>query len=340
MKDEIFTDSVLGLGDTLLRFVSSGQTVVVPHAPVPGSALRVVGSGSVVAMNAVSVRVEEGYTHLEQSCISTKNSNLEQLVLPKSLRCASNPGVRVRQLVLRRSITPQSCQFLSRGLLYGPPAARRLLLTPDMLKLSEMQPLEKLLDSVGWAVHIPSGLRIMFMIPIKVNNGGVDPSISFLKDFTSAYGCLDFSSGRTHVQEEQVIREMISQGDLGFHDPEAELNNDRLWKKSASEYGKQAIPGVMVLTSMDAPPILAGTRGTLEVNVSVTAQCCRLFTPALCPIRFGGQTYYLYSRNIFTSGSDMLYWRQDVAVCDRKGYLTNRTLSQEIYAKHRFISLL
>ena len=56
---------------------------------------------------------------------------------------------------------------------------------------------------------------------------------------------------------------------------------------------------------------------------SAVKVCCR------------GKPYYIYRRNYLTSDDKLPYHRLDMAVYDKNGLVTNRALSEEVYAKYK-----
>ena len=66
-----------------------------------------------------------------------------------------------------------------------------------------------------------------------------------------------------------------------------------------------------------------------------------LMAPALRPVVLNGRRYYIYSRQYLTSNPECPYVREDMGVfSEEEGLLTDRKLSEEIYAKARMLMLL
>lgn len=57
-------------------------------------------------------------------------------------------------------------------------------------------------------------------------------------------------------------------------------------------------------------------------------------------IRLNGEDYWLYSRNYLTGDEKIPYYKLDMAIYDKTGLVTDRKLSEEIYAKYKLAAIL
>ena len=324
MRDGMYmNDHLLAAEDTLIRYVGNGTEEMIPSR-AGTLMLRTVGAGAVVAPNAGRLTIAEGYTSLKNQAIIScaKDARLE---LPASLQTVSTgfaPAGRIRDIILRRYSDPEEWRLLREtGLPCG--EGRRLLVyaQTDGTSLA-------LAGLVMVAVGRPmaEAHEDMCMLLEYSNN----------RSIFNTGPCYDLTGNRTQADEYAVVMRMIRDGKTGWRHPEAERRSDlriRAGQLLPTEPEK--------LTVAEAETGKAKTRpdGCHELDIRVTTHM--LMAPALRPVVLNGRRYFIYSRQYLTSNPECPYMREDMGVfSEEEGLLTDRKLSEEIYAKARMLMLL
>ena len=311
--------SLLAAGHTLIRCTLTGENAAAPS--VAGRMqLTEAGSGSIITQHVRKLTLEDGYIRLNRACIAA-DRELETVELPASVKEISPGFLRgssVREILLRQYADEHTADLLKASsfrLKYG-----EFLFLPA---LSGPHVLENI--SAAAAVLAPplpflnSDMRILFLWNDSVSIVNPRP-------------CYDLTGRAAEMDEYTAVMNMIRDGVTGWRHPEADRQSDNRIRVNAAG-GSHTEESIARYSLSPAQP-----DGQPRLTVRLTRN--KLFTPQLLPIRWQERQYYLYSRNHLTRDRECPYWREDVCVFDAEGLVTDRTISEAVYAKARLLIFL
>ena len=314
MADEYLSSSLLAVDSTLIRFYSDAPGEVIVPSREGKLRLTAVGQGAVVADQAESLVIGEGYTELAERCLHGKS--LKQLTLPASLRAGPRTlkvaTDTIPQIVLRRSLLPEERRRLDEVSI--PIGGFARLLPTEQLNLPGLAPLEAL----AWSVtehafrHCCPAMRYIFCYEQEA-----------LTIFTTCR-CLDLAGQVTETEEYAAVMEMIREGVTGYRHSQSEWQSDLRVRLGLVPARLRYLLYFVTYTDPSALKI----------------ERARLFSPALYPVRMDGHEWFLYSRLHFSGDLLDPYEREDICVFDRDGLVTDRTLSEAVYGKARLMMCL
>ena len=312
---EYISDRLLAAGGTLIRFYAEGSGPVTVPAEENGYRLNVLGSGSVIANEALTLAVAEGYTHLCRSCF--KIGAIHRLDLPASLRSAVLPltvtGVKIPEIRLKRSLAAPVRSILFQGSL--PAGGGRHLVSAERFGLPGLTPLQLLVEGAADSMLPRYGPEMEFIFLRQTDDTTIFETLP----------CLDLSGRTSETEEYAAVIRMIREGKTGYRDAEAESRNDRLLHEDQS---------VRSLRQKRLCCVLAEDPSCLQITSAL------MFAPALYRIPFEGRDWYLYSRQHLTGDPGLPYLREDMCLFNSDGLVTDGALSDKIYSKIRLIMRL
>ena len=312
------SSTLAAAGGTLIRFCSEASGAVTVPAGENNVRLSVLGAGSVVANQAASVIVEEGYTRFNARCIQAGSA--ARLAFPASLRSAESPlhisGQLFPLIELKRSLTDAVRRELAARSV--PVGGGRRMLDPEMFYLPELAPLPALIANVQGLPLQPESAEARFLFFRTPQEN---------KTIFDKRDCLDFRGGSSGTEEYAAVMRMIREGNTGLRDAAAELQNDRLIHGQEKDPWLQQYRNQRICVLFTDPS---------ELRITGV----HMFAPALYPIRYGGREWFLYSRLHLTADPDLAYLREDVCVFTREGLVTDGSLSDAVYLKARMMMSL
>ena len=326
-------ERTLVLGQTLIRLKCGEACVTVPAA-FGGFGVTTLGSGALTLDGVQELTIAPGYAELKEKCVSAastlKRVNIPESVqtVPESMFASTGSGV---ELYVSRGLKP--ALFLDIRRMSLPVGGTDRLLPSDLLARGGLEIVRRLMGSVEKpAAEINRGMRLLFCgrLPDGANriyNGTVfDPR-----------PCYDFLSGRRETEEYTAVMEMISDEDPGWHHPASERASDRALRAGHDPLAPVLYAGVGAAVC-ERMPFSPGPDGLFHVLFRLFRK--NLFFPTLRQVRHRGADWWIYSRNWLTVSPEHPYQREDVGVFDRNGLVTDRKVSEDVYAKARFLSLL
>ncbi len=324
LSESTFMDSrLLAAGDTLIRFREKKSLVTVPSY-AGNLILNKIGPGAVIAQGVTRLNIGEGYTRLSGRAI-LGYGDLSALMLPASLEEAETDfvvAVNMSRILVRRQLDEQELAVLT-GV--GIPIAKgHRILAPGEFTSPALRVLTTAALCLAPAAPLLSPeMHVLF----EANS----PSDSIF----SPVGCYDLTGSHTSTEEYSAVMDMIGRGRTGWRHPEAEKKND-YWMRVKNP-SRSVLHPLSLIIFKEPPSLLPrGKRAEIIPEIIKT----RLFTPSLLPILHEGTQYYLYSRNHLTGSEECPYYREDMGVFTVEGLVTDRKISEAVYAKARFIMLL
>ena len=329
MEKMLLSDNILALDETLIQYSSDEKNVMIP-SEYSGIFLKTVGAGAILAQNAEEITLARGYTCLNNEPISCDKPFV--LNLPDTLIKVNTPfkhlGRRESVTInLSRSIDATEYQSIDnsgkkvKDVLYFSPCQNlpaSLKLAADLVK-EKSSPLPDIIDK--------SPALFIIDRPTMDKN---DPSMLF-----SPLRCIDRFSNRTETEEYTIVMEMIQRHQSGWYEKNTEKKND-LRLRSARDNREIFVPVFSYFTCSSDYSFSSGDKTEIIIKIESSL----FFVPAIKQIRHKGKDWWLYSRNYLISDPAMSYLRENVGVFGTDGLVTDYQLSEEIYEKYRFISIL
>lgn len=328
-------DRALVIDGTLIRLQCEGESVTVPST-FGGCAALAVGGGALTLTGVTDLSFAPGYTHLKDRCLGY-STTLQRIHVPETVQSISE-ALFVRkyyavslQLYIDRALPLSLYQDLRR--LSLPIEGKKRLLPPALFKRAELEPVRCLMLQSAYPPAVIRGdMRILFAGQLDDTKSGIYTGTVFDKR-----PCFDFVSGKAATEEYTAVMDMIRTDECGFHDPEAEETCDRIIRM-----GKPAVtPGSCAQVAValcDRFPGAPGPDGLFHLQIRMFRR--HLFFPALRRIRHRDADWWLYSRCFLTIDAHCPYLREDVGVFTRDGLVTDRNISEDVYAKYRLLTIL
>ena len=320
-------DQMLALDGTLVHFVCTGQEVTVP-AMAGRQPLRVLGSGAINgSYDKQCITLSEGFEELHSDCFSVAGRP-QQITIPASVKQIAphlfigNVGEQT-EIHLRRIIPTHRLSMLEQAS-FRVSGGERLFSLP-LAPVSELEMAGRLLQQTGtpFAQLLPEMLFFFHPDPKWDNKQLFEPR-----------SCLNTAGFQPSLTEHAAVKHMIQKGVTGWQHPEAEHQWDLRARAGQVFFQLKPCPFLTWRPSDNVPAGPGLTRVTLVIRLA------RCFVPSLHPIRWGRKDWWLYSRNALTENPAIPYYREDVGIFDINGLVTDRQLSEEVYAKYRLPSLL
>ena len=316
------------IDSTLIRAVLDDPEAKVP-AVCGGQAVLTLGSGSVVAVKARHLTVSEGVTGIMQGAI-TISRVLEELSLPASLADTEQFPMHfvagdarlssLKRIDIRRELDGPVEEKL-RLISYNTGRHQRII---DLRAISDasMSAVSAFAGQFARPAHIDRAMGVLFVNENK--------TATLFDDRP----CYDMERGTEKTSEYAVIKAMIKAGRTGYRHRASECWSDQVIRANRNSQ----MPGLCSVATVPMRPGRRSKEGPYHTVVTVRRHL--LFSPALLPVRLHGVRYYIYSRQHQVADDNNHYQREDVCVFDDEGLVTNRALSEAVYAKARLLMVL
>ena len=322
--DNTFMDAhTLAVGHHLIRYYDDQQSDLIIPSHVRKLTLTDIGPGAITARNVECMRISEGYKRLAKSSIISPDDRLKSLELPYTvselevgfLRTGrSAPDIRITRLLDEQEWSLLQGSSIPCG------GGRRILLPPKQSG-SVFEPVSAAANTLCTPMsELRSELEVLFVH---------DPASTIFIPTE----CYDFRNKAARLEEHTAVMRMIKKQRMGWRNAEAEkLSDFRIRANQTAQLN------YLSFALLDAGCVRPAGNGRLMVGIRIRRS--QLFAPALLPVARNGHMYYLYSRLHLSNQADCPYWREDMGVFDENGLVTDRKLSDMVYAKARLLMLL
>ncbi len=316
-------ERALAAGHTMVRWTNDDEEFSLPPRVGPLS-LTDIGAGAVICGPGTSLTVAPGYLRLHANSI-VGTGKLVEISLPWTVTDIApdfyaGPRNRALRLTIHRHLSRRAFDDLLRSAFH----------LENGLYLCDMP------EGAEWtALRSAASCCLPLLPPLRASMRALfslSPSNASVFDRLL---CADLAGRHDAVEEHTVVMEMIAENQTGWHVPEAERQSDLRVRANGAlrKYGPFTALFLKPFESADLPR--GGKDACLELM-----RLPAVFTPALRPVRLNGQQYWLYSRNHLCPDVRCPYEREDVGVFARDGLVTDRALSEAVYAKARMLMLL
>ena len=335
MNQNYYMDGqALVLERTLIRLTSDANQVRVPSV-FGNLAAETVGSGALApGEHTYELRFDSGYAEWKESSVRC-SSSLKRIFFPETAEHISRSALTYMfdsdvDLYIDRALPPQVFCDIRQN---APRTGRGWLISSALPAQKSMEPVRALMQNLAPAAEIRMEMGILFFSMLPYMNG----SKWYTGSIFAPRPCFDFQKAGTEMEEYTAVMRMIRKGDAGWHDPDSEKQADLDIRFGRAQID-QSTCGKVCIAVLDGPAAKRSSDGKYHTRLHLSRQY--LFFPSLWPIRHQGKDWWLYSRNYLTGSPERPYRREEVGIFNREGLITDRKITEDVYAKYRLLSVL
>ena len=301
-------EEILALGHTLLSYSGKNDSFTIPTTENNDSSTRV-GGGALYGNSCVrSLRIPKGIRQIGTKaffgCQLLKIVYLEGILPDFSeaalKNCPNLQKIQMKDLPVPEDLYQQMC-LDSVELEDGKRITESFPAIPRLDRLSQALDVQR-------AACLPKEIHALF------------------------HGLPGADAPELSRNEKEAFLRLIRSDSQPRQDPESEQSNDLQARRA-----RLSNPEKVCLFGFErgGQPLENGTR---RLNAFLLMDV--FFYQGAVPIRWDGDTYYLYQRRYLHNMASMKYLRRDHGIFMENGQIQDERLAREIYAKYQLLSIL